>query len=337
MIDPAIDAGASAADVEQSAALNIELNTNRAPALMHLKLNYQPNPDGDHKKLDKYINSNVKLPESFSLASRYNIKILDQAQLGSCVVNCLAGVINSLYDVNPSRLYYYFNGRVATGMSPVEDTGIDIVGTYPYFKSFGYVNEESWQYDIENYKIIPPISTYKESKVLDFTFKAVPQDDASIKSAIYSVGFVMFAAVLYKSFMTHEVMKTGIVPMPERTESIDGGHCLNLIGWTTIKDIPYYIMRNSWGLSWGNDGAPTPTEGFFNNGANGGYAYIPVAYILDPTLTSELVVVQRKEPVENTLTANYTLHELPVQNPVEDKKDKKYKKDKKDKKDKKRK
>ena len=31
-------------------------------------------------------------------------------------------------------------------------------------------------------------------------------------------------------------------------------HCVQLTGWSTRDDTPYWIIRNSWGASWGNDG-----------------------------------------------------------------------------------
>jgi len=31
-------------------------------------------------------------------------------------------------------------------------------------------------------------------------------------------------------------------------------HCVQIVGWTVVKDVDAWIVRNSWGKSWGNDG-----------------------------------------------------------------------------------
>jgi len=262
--------------------------------------NYSLNHKRDilsHRLLKKHkVNKDVKLPRTFSLATRYKVKIYDQGHLGSCVVNSFAGVINSLYNVSPSRLYNYFTARVATGGSPVVDGGLSITQSFPYFNSFGYAPESNWEYNIENFNLMPPIEIFKESYKFNFTYKAVQQDSESIKHALYTTGFVMFGTDCYSSFMTRDVAKTGIIPIPNKeTEEKKGGHCLNIIGWTMINNELYYIVRNSWGTSWGNDGSTTPTKNFYNYGNNGGFAYFPEKYILDTTLASEFCVIQRSK------------------------------------------
>jgi len=62
-----------------------------------------------------------------------------------------------------------------------------------------------------------------------------------------------------------------------------------------INEKLHYIIQNSWGTSWGNDGAIPPTKDFYNNGLNGGFCYIPAEFIVDPTLSSELVVIIRTD------------------------------------------
>lgn len=268
-----------------------------APQFLPYLLNHKRYPDS-HKSLRKHkVNKDVKLPRTFSLATRYKVKIYDQGQLGSCVVNSFAGVINSLYNVSPSRLYNYFTARVATEGSPIEDGGLDIIKSFPYFNSFGYVPESKWEYSIQNFKLIPPIEIFKESSKFNFTYKAVQQDSESIKHALYTTGFVIFGIDCYSSLKNRDVRQTGIIPIPNKeTEVIIGGHCLNIIGWTMINNNElYYIVRNSWGTSWGNDGSTTPTKNFYNYGNNGGFAYFPEKYILDPTLAYEFCVIQRSK------------------------------------------
>jgi C1A family cysteine protease len=274
----------------------------RYELLKNIKLNYVFNPEGRYKYLSKLKVNNLALPSSFSLASRYKLKIYSQGQLGSCVPNSFAGVMNSLYNVSTSRLYSYFNARVGEGYCPKVDSGLDIVESLPIFNSFGYVPETTWPYDIEKFSLLPPIETYKISKKFDFTYKAVEQNSEAIRYALYTTGFVIFGIICYTSFTSEQAAKTGFISIPLPNETIDGGHCLNIVGWLTINGKLYYIARNSWGKSWGNDGATTPTENFYNDGNNGGFCYIPEEYILNPNLSSQFVVVQKAKKEIKTVS-----------------------------------
>ena len=92
--------------------------------------------------------------------------------------------------------------------------------------------------------------------------------------------------------MSNSVAQTGIIPVPNTSnETNEGGHCIHLVGWCTFNNVSYYIIRNSWGLGWGNDGSANPKPGFKNNGRNGGFAYIPTSYVLDNTLAFEFLSV----------------------------------------------
>jgi C1A family cysteine protease len=266
----------------------------------HIVLNHTKSNSQDHiatfeslPKLmaDKY----VKFPDKFSLSSRFSLTPLDQGSLGSCVANSFAAIIKSLHNIMPSRLYYYFNARVASGTSPTNDSGLYLLQAYPIFKSFGIVPESNWKYITTNFSKMPPYSlTYKVANtVIPCTISSVAQNDAAIKAALYSNNFIIFGLYVYSSFMTNAVASTGIIPMPNtQTESLQGGHCIHIVGWTTYNNTPYYIIQNSWSTGWGNNGAVTAaTVPFKNNGKNGGFAYIPTAYVLNPSLAFELLAV----------------------------------------------
>jgi C1A family cysteine protease len=84
---------------------------------------------------------------------------------------------------------------------------------------------------------------------------------------------------VYESFESLEVAKTGQVPMPSsiphKNDKCLGGHAVCIVGYDDAH--ASFIMRNSWGASWGDKG----------------YFYLPYAYILDQTLTSDLWVLTK--------------------------------------------
>ena len=88
--------------------------------------------------------------------------------------------------------------------------------------------------------------------------------------------FVVGIAV-YSSFQTRSVEKTGIVPMPSKKDYLLGGHAVVCVGYDEKKKI--WIMRNSWGTSWGDKG----------------YFYLPYNYLIDDTLSSDLWIIKQME------------------------------------------
>ena len=272
----------------------------------HISFNHKPSQSIPHvdnhlSLLAEATTHNIKLktkitvfPTSFSLSSKFLLTVLDQGVIGSCVANSYADIIASLRGIVASRLYLYYNARVACGDSPNEDTGLDILQAYPIFKSFGLPLESNWPYDTNKFNVLPDYSkTYKiANNTTVVNIAVIPQSNFAIKTALTANKFIIFGIIVYDSFMSANVAKTGIIPVPNpSTESEQGGHCMHIVGWCKLNDIEYYIIRNSWGLGWGNNGATTPNIGFKNNGKNGGFAYIPTKYVLDPNFAFEFLSI----------------------------------------------
>lgn len=85
-------------------------------------------------------------------------------------------------------------------------------------------------------------------------------NSTEIKHAIYcDHSPVVIGAILYESF--YQTDGSGIVKIPNvNIEKNYGGHCMLIVGWTTINNKEYYVVQNSWG------------EGFGDNG----FCYIPI-------------------------------------------------------------
>jgi C1A family cysteine protease len=62
--------------------------------------------------------------------------------------------------------------------------------------------------------------------------------------------------------------------MPAQSESALGGHCIVAVGYDNKKRV--FLMRNSWGKSWGMKG----------------YFTIPYEYLLDPHLASDFWTIR---------------------------------------------
>lgn len=57
---------------------------------------------------------------------------------------------------------------------------------------------------------------------------------------------------VYESWFTKKSEKTGLIPMPKKSEQYQGGHAICIICYDDVKKL--FKFKNSWGSGWGDDG-----------------------------------------------------------------------------------
>jgi len=90
-------------------------------------------------------------------------------------------------------------------------------------------------------------------------------DLTALKTALAEGYPVVLGINVYESFESDQVAKTGIVPLPEDSEKLLGGHAVLAVGYkddVVNIDQGVVIVRNSWGEGWGDKG----------------YFYLPYSY-----------------------------------------------------------
>jgi C1A family cysteine protease len=239
---------------------------------MERKLNYkfQKHDARDYKySLSK---KTVLLPNSFSLNNKVKT-ILNQGDLGSCVSNSFAQVINmSTNSIWISRLMHYYCGRAIEGTSSLDDSGLDIRQAASIIAKYGACLESVWPYNIYNFYKLPSLAAFQKSKLFkSYKYSFVNQDINSLTTCLYNTkNPIIFGIMVYSSFLTNSVASTGMVPMPDTTnETLEGGHCIIMIGYDNTKQL--FTCVNSWGNGWGN-------KGLF---------YLPYAYVTNPNLAAD--------------------------------------------------
>jgi C1A family cysteine protease len=187
--------------------------------------------------------------------------VYDQGDLGSCTANGIAGAIQFVQpDVMPSRLFIYYNERGIEG-DPDQDGGAEIHDGIQSISKQGACAETEWPYDISQFAVCPPEQCYTDAlKDLIKDYSSLDNNN-DIKQALHAGYPVVFGMTVYESFESPEVASTGMVPMPASSEEVIGGHCMLIVGYDDEKQC--FIVRNSWGASWGISG----------------YCYIPYLYI----------------------------------------------------------
>ena len=220
----------------------------------------------------------MKLPESVDLREDCPPPY-DQGELGSCTANAIGFLCEFDWIKEkkkdpyvPSRLFIYYNEREMEG-TVGEDAGAEIRDGIKSLNKYGFCEERLWPYDISKFaqKPLPSVYAYARKNIVK-EYGAVEQDLDTMKGALASGFPIVIGFSVYESFMNEQVEKTGIVPMPKDDESVIGGHAVAIVGYEERG----WIVRNSWGSSWGIDG----------------YFLMPYEYFTDPDLASDLWCVR---------------------------------------------
>ena len=245
--------------------------------IFNLKINFGHHPNSltfDHIKLSQ---------SKIDYRSRFKF-VYDQGNLGSCTANSLCYCYIFDYpNYNPSRLYLYHNQLVL--QNNINDIGSTLENCINAFNKFGICTEKSWPYIISKFRTTPSLISYQEGKQCPKNNGVrVSQTLSALKGCLASGEPFICGFLVFSSFMSLNVARTGYVPMPKRNEILLGGHAVICIGYDDTKQV--FIMLNSWGSNWGD-------KGFF---------YIPYAYLTNINLAGDFwkLVVTNQKPVKST-------------------------------------
>lgn len=205
----------------------------------------------------------------------------DQGELGSCVSHGVGSVIKYVYpDLMPSRLKIYYDGRVFEKTTR-QDSGLEIRDGIKA-AVFGVCPESMWPYDISKFKKKPLAACYSKKNERFITEYArvgktsKPSDILDEMLNCLTQGSpIVFGTMLYESFESDSVAKSGILQMPQTKEKPLGGHCMAAYGANKTKKT--FIVRNSWGTDWGDNG----------------YIHMPFDYLINTDLTSDSWMITR--------------------------------------------
>lgn len=237
----------------------------------HIPDHFDPRDYWAHEKL---VLSDI-VPSTFDLRPML-MRPYDQGQVGSCTGNATAGALELdqilLFPresaFTPDRLALYYNGRIAEGTTD-QDAGAMLRDVVAGVATYGYKAETV--YDESKVTTAPTQADYDEMakrKITNMMYARVQQNVNSIKQVVYSKRGVIIGFTVYASF--ERIGHDGIMKMPARREQVLGGHAVLIVGYDDHKQC--FIVRNSWGDTWGQ----------------WGYFYAPYAYFTNPKLASDL-------------------------------------------------
>lgn len=199
-----------------------------------------------------------ELPSIIDLRSQCS-PIVDQGELGSCTANAIASGLREyllLQGKQPwealSRLFLYYEERLMEG-TVNEDSGAEIRDGMKVLKNIGVCPETEEPYDITQFTNPPTLANILDAKQYKINEYHRISNLTMLKTALAEGIVVVIGIKVYSSFESDEVVKTGIVPIPNiEKEELLGAHAILAVGYDDIKQ--WVIIRNSWGVNWGDRG-----------------------------------------------------------------------------------
>ena len=187
----------------------------------------------------------------------YCSTIEDQGQLGSCTGNAIAGAIELLENrenrtLDVSRLFIYYYERLIEGTVNY-DSGAYIRDGIKACYTYGAPTENLWPYNISKFRTKPTNAAIIDAAKRKVKLYQRAADFNAVIDAINSGYPVIVGFNVYSSFDTKAVTNTGVMPYPNvNKEKLLGGHAVLIVGYN--KNNNTFIVRNSWGKYWGDNG-----------------------------------------------------------------------------------
>ncbi len=209
-------------------------------------------------------------------------EIYNQETLGSCTANAIAAAYqydeikqNTSNVFVPSRLFIYYNERDMEG-TVNNDSGAQIRDGIKSVNSIGVCPETLWPYDIGKFTEKPNAKCYDIAKNnTSIKYERIKHDFDHMQDCLAAGYPFVFGFAVYESFESEKVANTGIMPMPSRKEKMLGGHAVMAVGYDDDRGV--FIIRNSWGSNWGDNG----------------YFYMPYEFIIADKYCSDFWTIKK--------------------------------------------
>ena len=223
----------------------------------------------------------ITLPASVDLR-QYCSAIEDQGNLGSCTGNAIAGAIELIDRKNSksleiSRLFIYYQERLLEG-TIYYDAGAYIRDGIKACYTYGAPLESLWPYNLNKWATRPTTAAYNDAKTRKVTGYAKCSNFTTVKTGLANGTPVIIGFDVYDSFegawgdIPHGQAGSGMMPYPNTsTEELLGGHAVCIVGYDDNLNGGRFIVRNSWGTSWGDNG----------------YFYMPYQVIQNTSMSSD--------------------------------------------------
>jgi len=203
--------------------------------------------------------------------------IENQGSIGSCTAQAVVGLAEYLIRVGTgeftdlARMFVYKVSRNLMGVSG--DTGSYIRTAIKTLAAFGAPPETFWPYEEELLDVEPLALQYSYAanfRAMRYArlddYNQTGAQTLELVKTVLAAGFpVAFGFPVFESIDDVGTGEDAVIPYPEETEKLLGGHAVLAVGFRGGGDKTELIVRNSWSEQWGDEG----------------YGYLPAQYVTE--------------------------------------------------------
>ncbi|CAJ0932723.1 unnamed protein product, partial [Mesorhabditis belari] len=236
----------------------LDLKPERQHFFKQMRRGGRRNRQRNRQRIKREDNTVTELPKEFSWVEKgMTTDVRTQSTCSSCWTFATSAVVETAYavknggeklDLSEQQLNCVYSQSICKSGWPE--------GGLNYAKSHGLVYEADVPYDIDNNNG-SCLEAKPQVKVKEF-YSLIPFDMNEVKTEVMNSGPVAFGMYLTEDFPMYG---TGVYTEPcSPDKTVLGGHAMVIVGWgeelnaETNETVPYWVVRNSWGDGWGEDG-----------------------------------------------------------------------------------
>lgn len=218
-------------------------------------LGYLPDP-GDLRDIPmSLVLPVIPIPKSVDYTKEMS-PVEDQDGEGVCVAFACGDAMKEYQEkkerkqhINLSVRYLYQKCKEIDGIPDQEGTYIRVA--MKILRKKGIPPEECWPFVPHN--IGKPCAD-ADSKAYPYRIKAFARlkNILEMKRSLIVNGPFVAGVKVYDSFLSEDVARIGIVPVPAPEETLQGGHAICIVGYDDEKQL--FKFKNSWSKNWGDNG-----------------------------------------------------------------------------------
>jgi C1A family cysteine protease len=213
----------------------------------------------------------VGLPSSFDLRNGCP-PVWDQGDEGSCTSHAGCACRSMLQNdpaLDLSRAFLYYQERSLEGTT-AQDAGATIRDICKATQKYGICPSTDMPYVPGEFTEPPSEKAVKDAAEYNISaYKRVLTIEDVKQSLVSRKQPILIGMTVYESMETPQVAQSGILPLPQPGEKVLGGHAVLIVGYKDAKSSFFkwlfglfgglqsagsFIVRNSWGAGWGQNG-----------------------------------------------------------------------------------